>query len=112
MCRCYEHKCEKDDCQEQIPMHIADFNYEPEEYKVWCGKHLKYAERGSVIFTKISENRFSDTRKSWQCAIKGPSVGRENDTHPNIGASFDEYVIPERGPIRIPGPTMKGRVIQ
>ena len=57
MCDCYHHKCEC--CANEIPMHIADFNYPRSDFKVWCKDHIDNAEAGAIVFT-ISEYDASD----------------------------------------------------
>lgn len=38
MCDCYWQKCEQ--CDEMIPVHIADFCTPRENIEVFCGKHI------------------------------------------------------------------------
>lgn len=94
MCDCYEHKCEI--CNELIPWHIGDFNFDRKEFKIWCYKHIQYAESGSVLFTLLKAS--GNDKKyglffGWQCAAKGPEIEPHGNNHPNSGSQFkiDEW---------------------
>ena len=87
MCDCYSHKCEC--CEELIPMHIGDFAYPREDFKVWCKNHIDEAEKGSVIFTLKEDD--DEYLAGWKCAIKGPDVGAGGDNLPNISGPLEEW---------------------
>jgi hypothetical protein len=76
-------------------VHIQDFNYPRDDFKVWCNKHIDQAEPGAVIFT-ATKIWFEDEiiTVGWQCAIKGPAVGGmgHDGNCPNVGADFEERV--------------------
>lgn len=94
MCDCYEHKCEC--CNETIPMHIEDFNYPRNKFKVWCYKHAAKAIPGSVIFTIIGLSDFDEldgVELGWQCAIYGPGVGKESGNAPNLCSEMTEWTV-------------------
>ena len=38
MCDCYNHKCETEDCEKTISMHIGDFCTDRENVHVYCDK--------------------------------------------------------------------------
>lgn len=90
MCDCYEHKCYHLTCTQTVPMHIGDFAYAQEEFKVWCSTHIHEAEPGAVIF-KMIPGKWG--RKRWRCAIKGPEVGGDGDNHPNTGQEWTEVTV-------------------
>lgn len=97
MCDCYSHKCEV--CDELIPMHIGDFKFPREYFRVWCDKHIPWAKAGAVVF-EVIESKFGfdcdpETPIGWKCAIWGPEVGDINngDNSPNIGMAIKEYQI-------------------
>lgn len=95
MCDCYSHKCEC--CEELIPVHIADFNYPREDFKVWCKDHIDNAERGSVVFELINIDKmvkkWAGFPVGWKCVIKGPGVGLKSGggNHPNTVGDYKEY---------------------
>ena len=91
MCDCYGHKCEC--CEELIPMHIGDFEFPREDFRVWCEKHIGEAPAGATIFETIeSEDDFDQLPLGWKCAILGPEVGLNweagEGTHPNLAAEM------------------------
>lgn len=95
MCDCYETKCEVKGCMEEIPVHIADFNFPRENVQVFCSKHLP--KRKATIFeiTKIYEwDRDNNYKVGWKCAIRlcrGEIEPKSVGVNPNIGA--EEYKI-------------------
>ncbi len=94
MCDCYGHKCEL--CDELIPMHIGDYKFQREDFRVWCGKHIPWAKHGAVVFEVIEhENDVDDYPIGWKCAIWGPEVGdlEEGDNSPNIGQESKESFV-------------------
>ena len=95
MCDCYGHKCEC--CDERVPMHIADFNYPREDFKMWCHDHVDKAEPGAIIFELIVEDEegWDGIPVGWKCAIKGPRVGEEGGNTPNLASRFRESVVEE-----------------
>ena len=78
MCDCYEHPCEV--CGRGVPMHIADFAYPQEDFRVWCGRHMAKAPMEAVRFRWTWE---AGDRVAGKCAILGPSVGVDAGNHPN-----------------------------
>ncbi len=92
MCDCYEHKCEI--CEETIPMHIGDFNFPREDFRVYCHKHINQAPIGAVVF-ELFDDPLKEFDPGWKCAIFGPEAGQINhgDNHPNIAGEFKEWVI-------------------
>jgi hypothetical protein len=72
MCDCYGHKCEM--CNMLVPMHIGDFKFPREKFKVWCKHHANKAPKDAIRFTA----------RGFRCAILGPEVGGDGDNHPNI----------------------------
>lgn len=93
MCDCYGHKCEL--CDELIPMHIGDFKFPRENFKVWCEKHIAQAHEGAVIFESIQDDdNYLDEGYSvgWKCAIYGPEVGDDGNNSPNIGMKMKELM--------------------
>ncbi len=98
MCDCYDAKCEL--CDERIPMHIADFNYPREDFKVWCRKHLAGASSDAVVFliVEASDIEGDDFPPGWACAIAGPEVGDEGGNHPNLAAGWIELHVKSRRP--------------
>jgi len=64
MCDCYWTSCKF--CEEQIPVHIQDFNYNRDDLEVFCEKHLP-TER-ATIFTLTSEE--DKLPKGWRCAFR------------------------------------------
>lgn len=98
MCDCYYHKCEM--CKEEIPMHIGDFDFNRDKFKVYCREHIKYAPTNSVQFEYEEE---SDDETNWmlrvmikdKCAINGPEVGVINngDNHPNVDRIIGEKKV-------------------
>ena len=81
--------CEVDGCEETVPMHIGDFLYERDEFKVWCKDHADRAEPGAVVF-RIEKADPMDAEegyvRGWQCAILGPDVGAEVES--NLASFF------------------------
>ncbi len=75
-------------------MHIGDFNFPREDFKVYCHNHIDKAPIGAVVF-EIVEDRFTEFDPGWKCAILGPEVGQTNngDNHPNIAGEFEEMAI-------------------
>ena len=53
MCDCYEQKCEQ--CQQMIPVHIADFCTAKENLQVFCDQHLPEAD--CFIYTVMEAKR-------------------------------------------------------
>ncbi len=93
MCDCYGHRCEC--CDELIPMHIADFDYKREAFRVWCGKHIDQAPTGAMIFELIApEPQIDSEPVGWKCAILGPDVGYDGGMHPNVAGEMTETVKP------------------
>ena len=91
MCDCYGHKCEC--CDELIPMHIADFGFPRDDFRIWCEKHINKAPAGAIIFETLEpEGDFCGVPAGWKCAILGPDVGldwqRSQGNHPNIGSEM------------------------
>ncbi len=85
MCDCYAHKCEC--CEELIPMHIGDYEFPREDFRVWCEKHVGEAPAGATIFETIEpEDDFDSIPLGWKCAILGPEVGSDDvwGNHPNL----------------------------
>lgn len=83
MCDCYEHPCEV--CGRGMPMHIEDFKYPREAFRVWCGDHYRQAPKGAVVFY---------SKRAWRpyhMAILGPGAGDGNE--PNWGFDADQYVV-------------------
>jgi hypothetical protein len=64
MCDCYTHKCEQ--CDEQLPVHLGDFETERSEISVYCNKHIP--EKGVRVFT-VSEAD-EDYPVGWKMAIR------------------------------------------
>ncbi len=95
MCDCYYHECEVEDCEHRVPVHIADFNFERDCFKVWCHRHVLLAEEGAILFTllKADSYRPEDYPAGWKCAIKGPAVGISLGNSPNLGGTFMEREI-------------------
>jgi len=95
MCDCYDAKCEL--CDEHVPMHIADFNYPREDFKVWCRRHIAEADPNAVVFLLVEadEHRPEECPLGWACAILGPEVGEEGGNHPNLAAKCVELKIRE-----------------
>ena len=93
MCDCYHAKCEL--CDEHVPMHIADFNYPREDFKVWCRKHLAEADPEAIVFLLVEDEDqpYESYPVGWACAIVGPEVGDEGGNHPNLGAKWIELKI-------------------
>ncbi len=75
MCDCYGHKCEI--CEETIPMHIGDFNFPREDFKVYCNMHINQAPTGAVVFEIVNDSS-KEFVPGWKCAIFGPEVGQTN----------------------------------
>lgn len=93
MCDCYGHKCEC--CDELVPMHIGDFAYPQEAFRVWCEKHIEEATSGAVVFEMVGPAEgIDDEPIGWRCAILGPEVGGDGDNHPNVGGDMMESVVP------------------
>ncbi len=93
MCDCYGHKCEC--CDELVPMHIGDFAYGREAFRVWCEKHIEEAPSGAVIFELTEPEAGIDSeRAGWRCAISGPEVGGDGDMHPNVAGEMRETIKP------------------
>ena len=92
MCDCYGHKCEL--CDEIVPMHIGDYAYPREAFRVWCDKHVDVAPFGAIVFTLAEDETdvmFGEAyQKGWRCAIIGPEVGGDGDNYPNIGVEYTE----------------------
>ena len=93
MCDCYDAKCEL--CDEGIPMHIADFNYPREDFKVWCRKHIAEADPEAIVFLLTEAEEIGDENYplGWACAILGPEVGDEGGNHPNLAANWVEMKV-------------------
>ena len=75
-------------------MHIGDFEYPPDDFKVWCSAHISQAEPGAVVFTLLKRDNFREYKKGWSCAILGPEVGGDGDNAPNIAGEFSESTLP------------------
>ncbi len=95
MCDCYSHKCEL--CDELIPMHIGDYKFPREDFRVWCKKHIPWAKEKAVIFEVIKNETEIDYDPEmpvgWKCAIWGPEVGdiNDGDNSPNLCNEFKEH---------------------
>lgn len=87
MCDCYDHKCYE--CEEQVPMHIADFDYPRSDFKVWCPEHIALSAPTATIF-RVASDDDPDFPLGYTCAIDGPQVGVMGGNHPNIGADVEE----------------------
>ena len=76
-------------------MHIGDFRFPREDFRIYCHNHIDKAPSGAVVF-EVVEDSFSEFDAGWKCAIFGPEVGSTNggDNHPNIAGEFVEWVIP------------------
>ena len=93
MCDCYGHECEVGGCEETVPMHIGDFNYPRDDFKVWCKDHIDRAEPGAVVFTIEHPDPMDAEegyKRGWGCAILGPDVGGEGDNQPNLCSDMSE----------------------
>ena len=86
MCDCYGHKCEL--CETLVPMHIGDFAFPREAFKVWCAHHAKKAAKGAIIFTLLKADY--GLRRGSKIAILGPEVGGDGDNFPNVGVDYNE----------------------
>jgi hypothetical protein len=114
MCNCYNHPCEVPECKRVIPMHIADFTYDPEDFVIWCRDHINQALPGAMIFTPretVYNGPYEETedplkraaqedKKHYDmeagvpfCAIAGPDVGAAGGMHPNAASDFDEKIV-------------------
>lgn len=96
MCDCYEAECRKKGCKEEIPIHIADYNFPREDVQAFCSKHLPKKKATIFKVTKNYEWNKDPERKEvgWKCGIrlcKGEIEPESVDVHPNIGA--EEYEI-------------------
>lgn len=104
MCDCYEAKCEIKDCEEKIPIHIADFNFDREEIQVFCNKHLP-KEKVTIfenikIYDKVNGDGFDEDKDSekigWRCAIrlcKGKVAPELVGVVPNIYAEYKINIL-------------------
>lgn len=93
MCDCYGHKCEC--CDEIVQMHIADFAFPRENFKVWCKAHIDEAAKGAVVFEVIESFDGADEWDEpvgWKCAILGPDVGVLRGNLPNVAGDMKQYV--------------------
>jgi len=61
-------------------MHIGDFKFPREEFKVWCRHHAKKAPKEAVMFVG---------RRGFKCAILGPEVGGDGLNYPNDGYAVE-----------------------
>ena len=75
-------------------MHIGDFRFPREDFKIYCQNHIGQAPIGAVVFELVKDS-FSEFDPGWKCAILGPEVGRTNHghNHPNIAGEFEERAI-------------------
>jgi len=61
-------------CNAIVQMHIADFAYPREVFKVWCHTHHKHAPKHATHF-RYRLDSASGMRWIWRyCAIAGPKV--------------------------------------
>jgi len=90
MCDCYEAECEKKGCTEEIPIHIADYDFPREDVQAYCSKHLP--KKKATLFEVIEEcKNFKDKEVGWKCAIRLCNGRIEPDSvgvYPNSGAKF------------------------
>lgn len=98
MCDCYEAECEKKECVEKIPVHIADCNFPREAVQVFCRKHLPKKKATIFEVTKESKYNYDDDceKVGWKCAIrlcKGKINPESVGVHPNIGAEYKTYCL-------------------
>ncbi len=96
MCDCYSHKCEC--CEELIPMHIADFEFPREDFKIWCEKHIDQAPFGAIIFETVEPEEYFDLIPvGWKCAILGPKTeanhAKYQRNHPNLYARMKCRIV-------------------
>jgi len=80
MCDCYTALCEV--CGMQgggVEMHIGDFLYPREDFKVWCHKHIDEAPVGATI---CEWGEYEPTMG--RCAIVGPALDPDGDNGPNF----------------------------
>jgi len=94
VCDCYSHKCEL--CDHAVPMHIADFTWPREDFKVWCADHVDDAPSIAVTFEMLADDPYGEwgdpsEKKGWRCAIAGPNVGLDAGVHPNLGPMKDSF---------------------
>jgi hypothetical protein len=70
-------------------MHIGDFNFPREDFKVYCHKHINQASIGAVVFELVNDP-LKEFDPGWKCAIFGPEVGQTNDgdNHPNVAVNL------------------------
>lgn len=58
MCDCYQHKCNHNDCNIRIPMHLEDFETEREEVEVFCGSHIpSKSERTDGVVWSVRQGK-------------------------------------------------------
>lgn len=93
MCDCYDHKCEV--CENTIPMHIADFDFPREDFKVYCQDHISEAPNGAIIFELLKNtslvSSYVKLSIGWKCAIAGPEMDKGGN-HPNVGVDWKEEI--------------------
>lgn len=92
MCDIYNAECEIEECNNTVNVHIADYKYPRDRFKVWCKKHIDRATLGAIQFIPI-KNSYSDYETS--CAILGPEVGMIKGNSPNWGCEAEEIEVME-----------------
>ena len=91
MCDCYEAKCEK--CDTMIPIHIADYNYDREDVKVFCEKHIPKNDVSIFEITKECKH-FKDLETGWKCGIRLLDIEPNHvGVYPNTGAEYKVGVL-------------------
>lgn len=94
VCDCYQHECEEPGCDQKIPMHIANWEFERSMFKCWCPTHYKKAPRGAHLFAVVSAGyeklaKAGKTAKFKVYAIVGPRVTPDrNDNKPNCQCNY------------------------
>ncbi len=98
MCNCYFHKCEE--CDKEVPIHIGDFRYPPENLNVWCKEHLP--RKKVTIFTLAEDEelwpgeKHTEYPKDWKCAIRlcnGDTEPEADDVCPNLSAPYEITIL-------------------
>jgi hypothetical protein len=81
MCNCYDHQCKE--CDTYIPIHLEDYDTDPDEIEVFCHRHIP---ESNVRIFKLTHKE-DGLPKGFRIGIRSLTENakkHEGGNHPNL----------------------------
>ena len=85
-------KCNEKGCAKILPIHLGDYDTDPEEIEVFCEDHIPNIN-ARVFILKEEDDEY---KKGWKMAIRSLTKNAQKNrdmNHPNLAADWTEVDI-------------------